>query len=259
MAFYNAHPTVYSFGLQDGLVYAFAFSPEWELQVPGCYGTYKVGGVGKLSGYDQRPVLFQHSFSAMSNSMVTHYFYDPAALKTIYFAESNNPVEIFRPTTLEILRYSSTMSWLDRLYIALLFFKTPSNRVNTITDVPITKNKDAVALDETRFRTRFQGLLFDEQLRREKRSIQLIYTKNYNGAETVSHILEGSGARVVDITDVQSVRTQKCVVIEETEPFSQTGQYIARFFHCDLQKGKTDIYDTILQLGEIEKQWEVCE
>lgn len=256
---YREYPTLFSFGLQDELHYAFSFYPDLEVSVPGCYGSYRLGALGKLSGYDKKPVLLQKTFSQISSSIVSYYFYEPKVQNSVYFGaakEEDAPVQ--KPSAAEILRMSSETSWIDRIFIALLFVKTPERSMTKVSAIPTVTEEGTEVFNAEGFRARYQGLLFDEDLRKEKKSIQIIYEKSFSSAENVGHILEGSGARVVDITNVAAKKTQKCVVIEDTETFSHTAQYIAHFLHCDIEKGKTDIYDTIVQLGEREGEWEVC-
>ena len=69
-------------------------------------------------------------------------------------------------------------------------------------------------------------------------------------------MIEGEGIRVVDISEDAKI-SRSCIVQEEGDNFSQTAEALSGFFQCQLRKGKTEISDIILTLGEREKEWDI--
>ena len=72
----------------------------------------------------------------------------------------------------------------------------------------------------------------------------------------ISDMLNGSGIVVGDISREDS-RSKKCSITEPEKKPSDTAASMANFFHCDLRKGDTDVYDILFVLGDLEKSWEV--
>src|SRR3989344_7470536 len=75
MIFYGPTTTFYSFDALDNQNYSIVFDPEVKLDVPGGYGQYRIGSLGKLVKLEQKPDITQKTFSTTTTSFVQYYFY----------------------------------------------------------------------------------------------------------------------------------------------------------------------------------------
>jgi hypothetical protein len=101
-----------------------------------------------------------------------------------------------------------------------------------------------------------QGYFYKKSYRKEKSTVQILYTNNYQTALIISQILEGEGIRVIDISKTQK-ESPRCSIIQNTVPFSQTATHIKSFFQCDIKKGNAEISDILFHIGNLEKEWSV--
>ena len=121
------------------------------------------------------------------------------------------------------------------------------------------KAKNDVVFQDESFKKESIGLLFQKKYRTEHKSIQILYKDGYLVAAQIASLLEGNGIRVNDIS-INLSDKKDCSVIEDLkvgQTSSSTASDIASYFDCVLVKGKTDVYDIIFVLGNIEKDWEV--
>ena len=251
---YGAQTTYYSIDKRDTRNYLMYFYPDLRMSVPGGYGNYPVGSLGKLAKLDNNPALLKKTFSIATTSFVDLYFYTDS--EKIY--DGNElPKKAMKPSVKDIAFMESNASILDRLYIILQLTDKNDDDFHLIAyESEVNKVHNDVFFEETSFIKNSIGLLFQKQYRDEQKNIQLQYTKNYDVAEKISTLLEGNGIRVNDIT-LDMNKSNTCQIIEDTEIFSQTAHDLAFFFECSLKKGKTDVYDIIMVLGRVETDWEI--
>ena len=253
---YDSKPRIYSFGLRDGIHYYISFSPDTRVDVPGGYGYYRLGALGKLVDLEKNPDIFQKAFSSASSSFIDRYFYDPHTQSVFYgkVTEEDPPI----PRITEWIKYKSDANIFDRLFI-ILFMLGKRNHDFTNLLVQVSHVDTNVVLSDDEFVKSYQGYLYQKKYRDERKTIQLYYGSSYKTAVEISKIIEGEGIRVVDLTKLTKT-TKECKVVESGKEFSQTSRALSTFFHCSLIFGKTDLSDILLILSEpVEKKWEVTD
>jgi hypothetical protein len=244
--FYGKKTIVFSLGFKNNLSYLILYPANLYLEVPGGYGFYRVGGLGKLAALEKNPNIFKKTFSSSGSFFLDLYFYQKK--EEIYYGKvkEKNPW----PNFSEIFFTSSNANFFDRIFcFYYLILKKPlSYQVIEVNE----KN-----FDRKQFLKNYQGLFYKKTYRQENLTVQIFYTKNYNVADLISQILEGEGIRVVDISNKENDLKKGCRVYYSSKNKSQTVLDIGRFFDCFLEKKETPISDIIVILGSLEKNWEV--
>lgn len=239
---YGKHTSFFSFGSRDGINYGLYVSPDDLVDVPGGYGVYRVGALGKLIKLEKDTKLLLKTFSATTGSFVDLYL--SAGTGDIYYG-TDQTLEPRFPTVTEILFNESNMNVLERFYILSYILKQNNSVVKTL-------RYSLTFADE------YQGFFFDPVFRKERLNVQIIYSKSYKSALKLSQIIEGEGIRVGDIV-VSSERNPSCAILENTDKHTYSAEALARFFNCPLKKGKTGGYDILFILGDTENDWLISE
>ena len=237
---YDKEPIFYSIGIKDKIHYRLKFYPDYVMVVPGGYGNYRIGALGKLINLEKNPDLFKKTFSLSTLSFTDNYFYKES--QEIYYGSVNK--NNFS-NLLKLFTYSTNLNFFNRVYI---YWQLISKKEQDYSDLELGSKK--------KFARLYSGYFFQKMYRDEKKNIQIIYYKNYDTANEISNIIEGNGIRVVDISE-NKIEKGKCRVIEESNKFSNSSKKLAEFFSCDLKKGQTETSDIIMILGDLEKSWEV--
>ena len=248
--FYSSEPIYYSLEKGGEVHYVTTFNADSRTEVPGGYGVYRMGALGKLIVLEKNPELLRRTFSRITGSMIDYYFYPRNG--TIYYGSSEN----IKPTSFsEIFLNASNANFFDRLYIFFQFIgKHPSDFEGI--NIKKIKTGDIILLSDTTFAKQYLGYFYHKSLRKENKTVQILYTDFYTAAINMSRIIDGEGIRVVDI-DLGENQKQGCVVKENTQNgFSVTAEEIARFFNCVLIKGKGRVSDIVVEIGKAEKEWE---
>ena len=255
LIFYSASPQFYSLGLVDGVNYQLSFFPDLVLAVPGGYGSYRVGALGKLVELEKNDSLFQKVASYNLGNFSEFYFYKPS--NQIFYGHRQRQV-IF-PSVKDFFTLKTNASFFDKIYLSLFFARNNRTKFARLA-VPLLSEKanQEIVFDYNRFYKAHLGYFYEKSYRNENRDVQIIYTKNYQTAKAISEILEGEGIRVVDYTksDGENIKN-RCLVIEKKKNFSKTARAIADFFNCSLKFGETDVSDIIFQLNNLEASWEI--
>ncbi len=256
IVFSDEHPTYYSMGLSDNVNYDVPFFPDLVVTIPGGYGEYRLGALGKLVDLEKNPDLIKKTYSLMTSSIIDYYFYRSASSDKIkiYFGEKKE--NFFLPGSYLIFFGKSNAHFLDRLYVFMLFFGKTKGQFKIISNIPYDKQADGIVFSTQTFFDTYQGYFYRTTYRNEKRNVQILYSKSYSTASKISQILQGEGIRVVDLSEVNT-QDRNCYVKEDNKDFSQTAKVIANFFDCKLVRSKTEAYDIILQLGKREGEWEI--
>lgn len=251
---YGAQTAYYSLDKQETRNYVMYFYPDLKMQIPGGYGSYRVGSLGKLAKLDNNPEILTRTFSIATTSFV-HFYYYPNNEEVYYGRNIQKKSSV--PSIKNILFMPGNAGVFDRIYLAFWLMDKKDDDFKPIA-YGSEKNKihNDVFFQEDSFIKNSIGLMFQKQYRDEQKNIQLQYAKNYGVAERISSLLEGNGIRVNDIT-LDMNRNTQCKILENAEMFSRTATDISEYFGCHLQKGKTDVYDIIFVLGSVEKVWEL--
>ena len=254
LVMYGSQTAFYSLDKQETRNYTMYFYPDLKMQIPGGYGNYRIGSLGKLAKLDNEPDILTKTFSVATTSFVHFYFY-PATEDVYYGTDIIKSPTV--PSIRNILFMPSNAGFFDRLYLAFWLLDKKDDDFKQIAYQSETnKIHNDVFFEEDSFIKNSIGLMFQKQYRDEQKNIQLQFTKNYAVAESVSALLEGNGIRVNDIT-LDMKRSRDCSVVENVSIHSRTAIDIAHFFGCTLTQGKTDVYDIIFVLGSVEKDWEL--
>ncbi len=251
---YGSHTAFYSLDKQETRNYTMHFYPDLKMQIPGGYGNYRIGSLGKLAKLDNKPDILIKTFSVATTSFVHFYFY-PATQEVYYGTNITKSPTV--PSIRNILFMPGNAGFFDRLYLAFWLLDKKDDDFKQIAYQSETnKIHNDTFFEEDSFIKNSIGLMFQKQYRDEQKNIQLQYTKNYTVAESLSALLEGNGIRVNDIT-LDMKRSRECSIVENSTLHSHTAIDISRFFGCTLTHGKTDVYDIIFVLGSVEKDWEL--
>ncbi|PIY70405.1 hypothetical protein COY89_01175 [Candidatus Roizmanbacteria bacterium CG_4_10_14_0_8_um_filter_36_36] len=252
--FYNQKTAFYSFGFADGVNYFIPFPADIKVLIPGGFGYYRLGALGKLVELEKKPLLYQKSFSAITSSFLDFYFYPPN--NEIFFGKET-PSQIFLPTVKQIWISKSNANLFDKTYIFFLFLMQQKNQFIQLTNLALKENTNEEILDEKLFFDRLIGFFYKKTYRNEEDTVQIIYTKKENNASLLANIIEGEGIRVVDLSYQPATTINKCQIIISEVDLSQTARALNRFFDCPITKGKTGAYDIIFKLGKKEEDWRV--
>jgi len=244
--FYGKKTVIFSLGLKNNLTYLIVYPANLYLEVPGGYGFYRLGGIGKLVALEKKPEIFKKTFSSNSSFFLDLYFYPKK--EEIYheeFKEKKN-----WPSFSEIFFNSSNANFFDRIFCLYYFF---INKPSIYKVIEI----DAGKFDRKKFFDQHQALFYKKIYRQENLTIQILYKEKYKVADLLSKILEGEGLRVVDISQDDNNFKKECVIFYSSKKISRTVIDISRFFNCNIKKKETSISDIIIKLGNLEESWEV--
>jgi hypothetical protein len=255
---YSSEPIYYSIERGGEVHYVTTFNADSRTAVPGGYGVYRMGALGKLITLEKNKEILKRTFSRITGSMIDYYFYPKT--EAIYYGSKE---EIRLPTLGELFLYETNGNFFDRLYIYLQFI---GKHLTDFEEIHINKIQtgDTILLSDSTFARQYLGYFYHKSLRKENKTIQILYNDSYNAAKNLSRIIDGEGIRVVDIdTNPASSnmpankRNIPCIVKENTEKdFSLTAEEIAHFFKCILVKGKGRVSDIVIEMGNVEKEWD---
>lgn len=255
--FYGPESAFYSIDKAGGRNYMMYFQPDLKMDVPGGYGSYKVGSLGKLVSLDKKPEIYRKTLAFATASFVHIYFYPKD--QTVY---TGNVAELIskKPSLQNIFFQNSNANIFDRIYLFFEFSKHRNDdfHIMGFTELEDKAHKD-VLFEDKGFVKNSIGLLYQKVFRGEKKNTQILYSRKYKVAQKMSNLLEGNGIRVNDLS-LDLKRRNKCVVIESgtEKERSITATFLAKYFKCELIEGNTDVYDIIFVLGtELEVDWEV--
>ena len=250
--FYSSAPIFYSLSAEE-VNYYLKFDPNAYLSIPGGYGYYRIGGIGKLVALENKPELFKRIFSQAVASMVDLYFY-PREVKIYYDDTQKEP--FFYPSFNQIFFYSTNGNLVDRLMVFIFFIKTDRKIFKEIEPIYQSNKKNQRIYDDEQFFKINQGIFYKEEFRDLKNNVQILYHRSYKTACKIAQIIEGEGIRVVDIDYHQAV-PKDCLIIEDKKNPSLAAQALIQFFNCQFKTEKTEISDIILIMGNLEKEWEI--
>jgi hypothetical protein len=250
---YGKTPALYSLGVNDPRDYIIPFFPDLKVPVPGGYGEYRVGALGKLVKLEQKPDIYRKTFALATSAFVDMYLYENN--DDLYYGTKKVTKEAFKLNAFIPFSMENDANLFDKLYIYLLLSQKSIEDYKIVDYDTYFKQKGDIIFSEEGFGKDARGLFYQRTYRNEKKSVQILYTNNYKTAEALSNILEGNGIRVNDISYIEQSKT--CKVKESTVPFSFTAQTIANFFNCKLEQAETNVYDILFELGEREEEWEI--
>lgn len=250
LLFLNQNPILLSLSTIGESNYYINLYPDLKLNIPGGYGDYRVGALVKLAQLEIDNGLISRAIEGSTFTFLNYYFF-PNKIQT-YFGKT--PTLEFNLNLKNIIFNKSNASFFDKAY---LFFKIIGvqnhNFIKLNAFEKINNNKDLI-FDSERFAEEYNGLFFQHTYRDERKSVQILYTNNYNSADIIAKILENNGIRVVDISKTDKT-DKKCEVLEKAKKYSKTSKDISTYLDCKLVNGKTEISDIVIFLGDKEELW----
>lgn len=251
VVFYGERTRFYSLD-QKNINYVLTFSNLVKVIVPGGYDKYNVGSIGKLASLEKKPDIVKKTFSAMTSTFVDLYFYQKKT--TIYY--NNSSVEQ-TPTFMEIFLTNSNANLIDKFFLLYIFSTNNKENFQTIDLSPFESAGENSLFDYNSFYKKFQGSFFQRTYRKYDINVQIIYTKSYKTAQLVGQMIEGEGIRVVDLSNQEKIQRGCLLIANKDTIASKTFQRLQGFLKCKSQIGETTVSDIILELGDLEKEWEV--
>jgi len=194
IVFYGEKTRFFSLDKKN-ISYLINFPSDIKVLVPGGYGYYRVGSLGKLLRLERKPEILSRTFSSATSSFVDLYFY-PREDK-IYYSNQGKTNDF--PNFKEIFFDISNASLIDKFYIFSKFFRKNYFQYQEIDDLPIKEEKGEKIFDRESFYKTNIGLFFNLSYRKLAKNLQIIYNKSYSVASLISEIVEGEGIRVVDL------------------------------------------------------------
>ena len=242
VVFYGQNIRYYSIDPSD-TDYIVSFTPAAQTLVPGGYGNYRLGSIGKLVSLESKPEIFKKTFSLATSSFVDLYFY-PTDNKIFY---ENSTLDNNFPSFKEIFFDKSNANLTDRIFILLNFANKNQNSYRLI--------NTSDYFNSDKFNSDYQGIFYKKTYRQTEDNVQIIYDSDYTTAVLLSNIMDGEGIRVVDISQGKTNGSKCQIVAKKDKVNSATTKGLSRFFNCPVVTGETELSDIILKLGNLEKDW----
>ncbi len=254
LVFYGQNVIFYSLDLENKIHYRINLSSDVRVKVPGGYGEYRVGALGKLIKLEKTPKLLQKTVSAALSNFTQIYFYPDSEL--IYQHQPKDTMRL--PSIKQLVSYKSNAGLFDRLYLFILFLFQGREINQNIASLVITdKDNDRVWQRED-FANKYLGYWYSKNLRQERANVAIIYQKNYHTALLLSSIIEGNGIKIVDLSEnLQQQNNLGCLVEYNSVKVINTVDTIVKFFQCNKQQAETGSVDIIIRLNSLEKEWEI--
>lgn len=251
VVFYGEGTRFYSLDRKN-VNYLMSFSNSVKVVVPGGYGQYKVGAIGKLANLEKKQEIIGRTFSATTSTLVDLYFFQKKTL--IYYDNSKLK---WSPTFKEIFLTNSNANIIDRIFLYYIFSTNNKETFQIIDLRPFESGGNNSTFDYNSFYKKFQGSFFQRSYRNYDVNVQIMYKKNYKTAQLIGQMIEGEGIRVVDLSN-QGRAIKGCLLITDKKT-ALTSAYmrLADFFRCKTRVGETTVSDIILELGELENDWNI--
>ena len=251
IVFYGENTRFFSLDKKN-ISYIIYFPSNIKLLIPGGYGDYRVGSLGKLLRLEKKPEILSRTFSSATSSFVDLYFYPKK--DEIYYGEEKEIGDF--PSFKEIFLSLGNANLIDRIYIFSAFFKKNYFQYQKINNLPLKEEKGEKIFDRESFYRNNVGLFFNLYYRKLGKNLQIVYHKSYPTASVISEILEGDGIRVVDLSEGE--RKGQCQVLTKKDQLANPIiNQLTSFFHCQKAVSEPTVSDIILELGSLENEWAV--
>lgn len=258
IVFYGERSSFVSVGMVDDVHYIGFFDNGANVYVPGGYGRYNIGALGRLSELEKNPRIIQKAFSSVLSAYVDFYF---TPKKNPVYPFELNPLEedfpIPRLALTDVFfsnRYYTNAGIIDRIFLYYRLKGLGRSDLSFVSADSATERDGERMFVEDRFERKYQGYFYQSFIRKERKEIQILYTE-YKSALLVTRILEGEGIRIVDLSQLD--RNEKgCIIHEDKEAASKTSLFLQQTFGCAWRRAEVDTADIALILGsELEAEW----
>jgi len=257
VVYYGKDVELISFGIKDDVNYIVSFSHNDNVSVPGGYGRYNVGALGKLAQIEKDQPLIGRTFSSMISAHVDYYVMPKKP--DVYDGEGTDD-PMFEPRQLISQLFSSSYAtnahFFDKLYLSYLLSKHRQKDFAPLRSISeITVGKEA-NFSERRFLKKYKGFFYHQSLREEGKQVKVLYD-SYSSAVTLSRVIEGQGIRIADLSESDDSRlVMGCRVTYADDGSSKTLHYLQRTFGCAREKAHVEGADMILTIGAgVAERW----
>lgn len=253
LVFYGQNVVFYSLDFENKIHYRINLSSEVRLSVPGGYGEYRIGSLGKLIKLEKKPQLLQKAFSAALSNFTHNYFFPDNDV--IYQHKNANNDSL--PSIQDLLVYKSNAKLFDRLYLFIIFFIQGREINQNIASIVVTNKQNDQVWQREDFSRKYLGYWYSKDIRSERANVQIIYKKNYNTAQLLSNVIEGNGIKIVDLTENSQMKSGRCLIEYNSIKMIKTVSALTNFFQCDQRLVQTDAVDIMIYLNNLETEWEI--
>lgn len=257
--FYGKRPAFVSLGLSDGVNYVGYFTTEAEVIVPGGYGRYKIGALGRLADLENNPEIMRKTFSSVISAHVDFFFYPRnSPIFSDLGEKGEEDLSLPKLSILDVFfnrRFVTNANLIDRWLIFVRMLNKQRNDFSLITTGSIRQLENQTIFREDRFDKKYQGFFYEKTLRDEGKRVKILYS-SYSAAKILSRILDGEGIAVSDLSIIDKPY-KECIIRESGSDASKTAVFLISIFDCRRQTGVADDVDIIFIPGEkIEREWE---
>ncbi len=258
VVYYGQKSVALSIGLKDDIHYIMSFDNEDRVRVPGGYGRYPIGSLGKLSDIEKDRDILKRTFSSMTSSYFDYYVvprnnrvYEKNTGSDLSYSRKNFIIALFSPS------FTTNANIFDRLYISQYLARKREHNYIELESVSRYNEKDKrYDFAEDGFLKRYEGLFYYESLRKDGKEIIVQY-HNDNSAVTLSRVIEGQGIRIVDLRYEENPPKKECIVVEKGKTMSLTAAFLVSRFGCQKKNESVEGSDILFILGaDLEAQWE---
>lgn len=251
---YDEVPVLVFLGLSDKVNYVITFSHDDKVYVPGGYGRYRVGALGKLAHLQKDEDLVSRAFSSMISARVDHSI---APRSDAIYDDSKSAEPDFTALTIARHIFSGEYSFDGGLWDKVkLIYQLASHRSSDFIQLKGTFKEDPdgdIIFSEKRFQKKYRGFFYQQALRDEAKSVQIEYG-TYTAGSVLSRIIEGQGIRVVDLSLADI--TDTCTVTHQGTQAPITAVYLGSKFGCHVQAGKVEGADIVVRLSNaMDAKW----
>lgn len=259
VVFYSKRPFLLSFGLADNVDYVVSFDNDHKVLVPGGYGRYAIGSIGKLSQLEKRPELISQAFSSITSSFVDWYFLpNNVAVYDLLDEDSQDFSKKLFIKTIFDRQTKTNAKFFDKLYLSYLIFNHRRQDFIVVSASSIKTENNEKIFSETSFSRKVNGFFFQKSLREESAEVKLYYT-SYSAAQNLSRVMQGSGIRVVDLENSTLAGGEECTLVydQNSTAYKKTARYLKKRLNCNLKPGTVKGATLAIYLNrEIETIWQ---
>lgn len=245
---YGTHPYVYSYNPTKKLAFVVQFDPEYQLNVPGGYGWYKLGSIdllGKIEG--KRAELLRQSFAELIGSPVDYVYYPKKAAlvanseKEFRDFYNNERQQIYSKTYT-----NSITNWIDKLLIRRVFNAREDRLVYLDTADLFRQQRGEQRYDAELLDSRLKGLFYrDSLLSAGLKAIVVTKSVAYPAAKRILRQIEGVGIKVIEIEINDALKNRRCQ-IKGMGDLKWATRKLALYYDCQNLRSDSQILRFVL-------------
>lgn len=245
---YSQRFYLYSIDLRTDLDYLIALPLEYKADIPGGYGEYLLGSLGKLAVLEKDLDLIKRATGRIFAVPVDLLFFKD--LGRVYQKPPEDNEKILQPR--EVFLYSSDADLADRIYLFLKLLDAGKRKVKKIS---VYRFVEDGRLNIQKVNEYTDGLFLSSALREENRLVQ-IYSSYPSAGENLMDLLEGVGINVFEVSSKAS--DEPCQIVEYSDSASKTGIFLQGFLKCryDVESRKSNsIVNINIYLNKKSEEW----